>query len=320
MTSNGTMHASRIHEFGDENVLQYETAPIPTPSNGDVLIKIAAAGVNPVDWKTRQGGGIACLLKDVPFPHILGWDVSGEIIHAPDESELSQGDLVYGMVNFPQIGGAYAEYVTAPADHVALKPKNVDHTTAAALPLVGLTAWQALFDAGNLQAGQRVLIQAAAGGVGHIAVQLAKWAGAYVIGTASPTNHDYLRQLGADEVISYRDTDLSKAVSDIDLVLDSLNKQTQLEGYQVLKRGGTLVSITEQPDSDVAAEYGVNATHVLVKPNADQLKQMADLVDTGQLKVTISQVLPLADAAEAHRLSATKHTRGKIVLSVNSDS
>lgn len=310
-----TMYAARIHEFGGPDVFRYEPAPKTAPVGNEVLIRIHAAGVNPIDCKTRKGQGVAGRYPD-PFPLILGWDVSGVIEEVGTTvTDFNLGDEVYGMVAFPDIGAAYAEYVTASPMDIALKPTSIDHAPAAALPLVSLTAWQALFDTANLSSGQRVLIHRAAGGVGHIAVQLAKWKGAYVIGTASSRNEAFLRDLGADEFIDYETTPrFDEVVSDIDVVFDMVGSETRKHSWGTLKKNGILVSIVGPPSEETAASHGVRAAHMLVKPNRGQLEQLAALVDKGHVKPVIDTVFPLAETAQAHRLSEQGHVRGKIVL------
>src|SRR5216683_2520023 len=236
-----TMKAVRIHTYGGPEVLRYEDAPRPVPAAGEVLIKIHAAAVNPVDWKVRAGH-----LKDMlkyQLPLIPGWDAAGVIEDVgAGVARLKRGDEVYTRPDISR-DGTYAEYITVREPEVALKPKSLDHVHAAAIPLAALTAWQALFDAGGLSAGQRVLIHAAAGGVGSFAVQLAKWKGAYVIGTASAHNHEFLRGLGADETIDYTAVRFEDAVQDVDLVLDAMAGETQKRSWKTLKPGGILVSI-----------------------------------------------------------------------------
>jgi NADPH:quinone reductase-like Zn-dependent oxidoreductase len=310
------MKAVRIHEYGGPEVMRYEDAPRPEPAPGEVLIRVHAAGTNPVDWKTRAGRGVAGRLTD-PFPFITGWDVSG-VIEAVGSADLpyQPGDAVYGMLRFPALGSAYAEYVTAPVEHVDSKPSALSHVEAAALPLVALTAWQALFEAAELSADQTILIHAAAGGVGHVAVQLAKWKGATVIGTASGRNADFLRGRGVDQFIDYQTTRFEEVVSGVDAVLDPLAGEIRERSWPVIRPGGVLVSIQGAASEERAAEYGVRLRRVLVRPEADQLRAISGLVEAGDLRPEVSHVLPLADAAQAHELLETGHTRGKIVLKV----
>lgn len=309
------MKAAVIHSYGDPSVLVYEDVPRPTAGVGEVLVKVVAAGINPVDHKTRSGRGVSGRFGENPFPIILGWDISGVVESVGDGvTKFKPGDEVYGMVHFPLLGKAYAEYVTAPETHLALKPHFLDHIHAAAVPLVALTAWQALFDTANLEAGQRVLIQAAAGGVGHIAVQLAKWKGAFVIGTTSTGKMEFLKRIGVDEVIDYTAAPFENSVQGIDVVFDSLGGEITDRSLKVLKPGGFLVAIVGAARLDNAANYGVLAKGILVHTSDTQLAQIAQIIDSGELQVDVSEVLPLADAGKAHELIASGHTRGKIVL------
>jgi NADPH:quinone reductase-like Zn-dependent oxidoreductase len=309
-----TMKAVRIHEYGGPEVLKYEDAPRPQPAAGEVLIRVHAAGVNPVDRGVRSG-----FLKErlkYTLPMIPGWDVSG-VVEAvgPGVSRLKVGDAVYSRPDISR-DGSYAEYMIVKESEVALKPKSIDHVTAAAVPLAALTAWQALFDAAKLSAGQTILIHGAAGGVGCFAVQFAKLKGAHVIGTASQRNHEFLRSLGADEVIDYNTTKFEDVVHDADAVLDTITGDTADRSYQVLKKGGIYVSILAPPSQEKAAAHGVRCAHTFVQPNVAQLDEIAKLIDSGKLKVVIEKVFPLAEAAAAQDLNTTRHTRGKIVLRV----
>jgi NADPH:quinone reductase-like Zn-dependent oxidoreductase len=308
-----SMKAVRIHAFGGPEVLRYEDVPKPLLEPGTVLVEVHAVGINPVDWKCRTGG----MIIERPLPIILGWDISGAIeAVAPDVTKFKADDAVYGMVGFPDLGNAYAEYVVAKPEHLALKPANVSHIEAGSLPLVALTAWQAIFDHADIQAGQRVLIHAAAGGVGSIDVQLAKWKGAYVIGTASVKNADFVRSLGADEVIDYTKTRFEDVVGEVDLVLDNVGGETVERSMGVVKPGGKLVSIAGRPDEAAAKALGIEVFSFLVEPNASQLEQIAALVDAGTLKPVASTVFPLEQTRQAHELSETRHLQGKIVLQV----
>ncbi|MEZ4671225.1 MAG: NADP-dependent oxidoreductase [Anaerolineae bacterium] len=308
------MKAVRIHSFGGPEVLQYEDAPLPDVQPGTVLVKVHAAGVNPVDAKTRMGRGTAGRYTN-PFPLILGWDIAGTVEAAADDvNDFKVGDAVYGMVNFPQIGAAYAEYVVSPATHLALKPATIDFVQAAALPLAALTAWQALFDTVALQAGERVLIHAAAGGVGHLAVQLAKWKGAYVAGTASAANADFLRGLGVDEVIDYTKAPFETQISNMDVVMDCVGGDIGKRSLDILKVGGRLVSIAGSAQADLLAARGMSGANILVHTDGDQLRQIAALVDSGKLTVTVGGVYPLERVGDAHEQQMSSHTRGKLVL------
>ena len=307
--------AVRIHSFGEPDVLVYEDVARPEAVEGEVLVRVHAAGINPVDWKSRQGSGVS--RRNPNLPIILGWDVSG-VVEAVGVgvTAFKSGDEVYGMVRFPQWGNAYAEYTTAPVTDIALKPANLSHNEAAALPLAALTAWQALFDTAHLEAGQTVLIQAAAGGVGHLAVQLAKWKGARVIGTASTRNADYLTAIGVDEVIDYTTTRFEDVVHDMDVVLETMGSEMAERSLKVVKVGGFLVSISGTPSAELAAQYGVNMAGILVHPDAQQLAEIATICKADLLMPTIDRIFPLAQAADAHRKGETNSTRGKLVLEV----
>jgi NADPH:quinone reductase-like Zn-dependent oxidoreductase len=309
-----TMKAVAMHAYGGPEVLKYEDAARPDPATGEVLVRVHAAAVNPVDWKVRAGHLKGFLNYSLPL--IPGWDLSG-VVEATGAgvTDWKQGDAVYARPDLRR-NGAYAEYIAVRASELGHKPRSIDHVQASAIPLACLTAWQALFDAGGLKAGQRVLIHAAAGGVGTFAVQLAKWKGAHVVGTASERNHAFLRELGADEVIDYTKTNFEEVVRDVDVVLDTLAGQTRDRSWNVLKKDGILVSILGQPSPDDAAQRGVRAAGVFVEPNQAQLGEIAKLVDSGKLRPIIETALPLAQAARAHEMNQTLHTRGKIVLQV----
>ncbi|MBX3084005.1 MAG: NADP-dependent oxidoreductase [Anaerolineae bacterium] len=311
------MKAARIHAYGEPDVLKYEDAPRPEPAAGEVLVKVHAIGLNPVDWKTRAGSGMSGRYGN-QFPMIIGWDISG-VVEAVGSSvtKFKVGDAVFGMVRFPDNGNAYAEYVAAPEHDLALKPQNVDFLQAAAIPLAALTAWQGFFEEGDLQSGQSVFIQAGAGGVGHLAVQIAKAKGAYVISTASTANVEFVRSLGADEVIDYRTTRVEEAVTPVDFALDTVGAATLAQSLRLVKAGGQLVSIAGQPDMDEAQRRGIKASRFLVHTNESQLAQIAALMAAGKLKTTVTQVFPLAETAQAHQAGETRDLRrGKIVLQV----
>ena len=309
-----TMKAVRIHEYGGPEVLRYEDAPRPEPGPGEVLIRVYAASVNPVDWKVRAGYAKNMLKYKMPF--IPGWDVSGVVeTVGSGVSRLKVGDEVYSRPDISR-DGTYAEYVVVKESEIALKPKSIDHVHASSIPLAALTAWQALFDGAKLSAGQTVLIHGAAGGVGTFAVQFAKMKGARVIATASKRNHDFLRSLGADELIDYNTTKFEDVVHDVDVVLDTITGETADRSYGVIKKGGVYVSILAPPSQEKAAAHGVRTHHTFVQPNVEQLNEIAKLVDSGKLELTIEKVFPLAEARAAQELNAQGHTRGKIVLAV----
>jgi len=308
------MSAVRIHSYGGPEVLRYEEIPRPQPGAGEILIKVHAAGVNPVDWKVREG-----YLKqraNHTLPLIPGWDFSGVVdSFGPGTQRFEQGDEVFGRGDLLR-DGAYAEYLVMREEDVEYKPKSIDHVHAAAIPLAALTAWQSLFEAANLQSGQSVLIHAAAGGVGHLAVQLAKWAGARVIGTASKSNQEFLMELGVDEAIDYQTTKFEDVVHNVNVVLDTIGEETQKRSWKVLAKGGILVSIVSQPSQEEADSYGVRQSFVFVRNNATQLAEIADLVDSGLLVPVVGTVLSLSEAYYAQELNKAGHTRGKIVLQI----
>ena len=309
-----TMQAVRIHTYGGPEVLKYEEAPLPQPGPGEALVRVHAAGVNPVDWKIREGYFKGRVNHSLPL--ILGWDLSGVVEATGSGVEgLKRDDEVYSRPDIAR-DGAYAEYIAVRETEVALKPKSIDHVPAAAIPLAALTAWQSLFDSARLSAGQKVLIHAAAGGVGSFAVQLAKWKGAYVIGTASSRNQDFVRKLRADETLDYQTTRLEDVVHDVDVVFDTIGGDTQKRSWKVLKKGGILVSIVGPPSAEEAAAHGVRQASVFVQPSATQLTELTKLVESGKLRPVVETVLPLSEARHAHELSQTGHTRGKIVLRV----
>ncbi|MFJ9818574.1 NADP-dependent oxidoreductase [Streptomyces sp. NPDC101151] len=306
------MRAVVVEQWGGPEVLVEREVERPEPGLNEVLVRVHAAGVNPVDWKTRAGGALI-EWGEVPA---VGWDVSGTVeAVGPGVGMFRPGDEVFGMPLFPRQAGAYAEYVVAPARHLAAKPASLTHAEAAALPLAALTAWQALVDTADVRPGERVLIHAAAGGVGHLAVQIAKARGAYVIGTASAGKHDLVRQLGADEVIDYRTVRFEDAVSDIDVVLDGLGGQSAERSVQVLRDGGRLITLPG-PDDVPATPDQVRAVWMLVEPDHLGLREIAALVERGALKPVIETVLPLAEAAKAHEIGEQGRTTGKIVLTV----
>jgi NADPH:quinone reductase-like Zn-dependent oxidoreductase len=307
------MRAITQDRLGGPEVLVETTLDRPVPGPTEILVKVHAAGLNPVDVKSRAHGGF---LGQPPF--VLGWDVSGVVEEAGIGVTLfTPGDEVFGMPWFPRPAGAYAEYVTAPARHFAAKPAGLGHVHAAGLPLAGLTAWQALVDRAQVQPGQRVLIHAAAGGVGHLAVQIAKARGAYVIGTARAGKHDLLRELGADEVVDYTAVDVAEAVDPVDVVIDPIGGENGPRSLRTLRPGGILVSINSPAEQRLvarAAELGVTAGFLLVEPDRAGLLGLAALVSAGRLRVLIEAEVPLAEAAKAHELSETGRVTGKIVL------
>ncbi|WP_058046517.1 NADP-dependent oxidoreductase [Streptomyces roseifaciens] len=310
------MHAIRQESAGGPEVLRLVETDRPVPGPTEILVRVRAAGVNPVDWKTRTRG---YYYTGDTTPFGLGFDVSGVVETVGDGVTLyAPGDEVYGMPRFPHPAGAYAEYVAAPARHFAPKPQGLDHVQAAGLPLAALTAWQAVVDTARVTEGQRVLIHAAAGGVGHLAVQIAKARGAYVIGTASAAKHDFLRSLGADELIDYREQDFAEELGDLDAVVESISGDYPARSLRTLRSGGTLVSLLPltEPVLAEARERGIRAVRMMVEPDLAGLRGISELVESGRLRTEIAAVLPLAEAGKAHELGETGRTSGKIVLTV----
>ena len=312
MTKTTTMKAARIHAFGGPEVLGVEEVRVPEPQAGQILVHVRAAGVNPVDWKIREGQ-----FGKIPLPSILGNDFSG-VIEAlgPKVEEFRVGQAVFGTV--ADGSGSYSEFALAPTSQVAEKPAALDHEAAAALPIAGLTAWQALFDKSELQPGQKVLIHAAAGGVGSLAVQFARWKGARVLGTASGEHVEFVRELGAHDVIDYKKQRFEESVRDIDVVLDTIGGETQERSWKVLKPGRILISIVQPPSKEAAAAH--RARGVLLRcdvTRSDELAQIGELVASGDIKIHISSELPLTQARQAQELSQNGHTQGKIVLKVS---
>jgi NADPH:quinone reductase-like Zn-dependent oxidoreductase len=309
-----TMKAVRIHNYGGPEVLHYEEAPRPQPQAGEVLVRVHAAGVNPIDWRVREGE-----MKDFwphEFPLILGWDLAGVVEElGKGVSRFKIGDEVYSLPD-PTRNGGYADYIVVRESELALKPNSLHHIRAAAVPLAALTAWQSLFDTGQLQPGQRVLIHAGSGGVGHLAVQLGKWKGAYVFATASTKNQDLLRELGVDEPIDYTKQRFENVARNIDIVLDTIGGETQERSWSVLKKGGVLVSLVQPPSEEKAKELGVRAAIIGAQPNGAQLAEIARIIDSGKLAPVIDRILPLSEARRAHQLSQSGHTHGKIVMRV----
>ncbi|MEV7084235.1 NADP-dependent oxidoreductase [Streptomyces sp. NPDC093516] len=313
MSTQNTMRAVSQDVLGGPEVLKEVEIERPVPRANQVLVRVRAAGINPTDWKHRATGGF---LGEPPF--VLGWDVSG-VVEAVGigVAAFAPGDEVFGMLPYPYGHGSHAEYVIAPVRALARKPAGIDHVQAGALPLVSLTAWQALTEHADVRPGQRVLIHAAAGGVGHVAVQIAKERGAYVIGTASAGKHDFLRELGADETVDYRETDFAEAVKDVDVVLDTIGGDTSLRSLRVLRPGGVVVSILPGGSDEFyeeAERLGVRALRMLVDADRTGMEAIARLAEAGTLRATIAGTFPLAAAAEAHTQGDTGRTTGKLVL------
>ncbi len=316
MTDAGpTMRAIRQHALGGPEVLQLEEVPRPEPGPTEVLVRVAAAGVNPVDWKTRGRGGF---LGEPPFT--VGWDVAGVVEEVGrGVTRFEQGDPVFGMPRFPREAAAYAEFVTSPSRQLARVPSGLGDVEAAGLPLAGLTAWQALVETAHVGPGQRVLILAAAGGVGHLAVQIAKARGAHVIGTARSEKHAFLADLGADEAIDYTAGPVPERVHDVDVVLDLVGGDPGLGAMPALRGGGLFIAVPSSSGFDElrdAAAGRVRVTGILVEPDRAGLEALAELVAKGALRVHVARTFPLEEAARAHELSEAGRTQGKLVLTV----
>lgn len=334
--STNTMRAVRLHTFGGPEVLRPDEVPVPEPGPGEVLVRVHAAGVNPPDRYVREG------FPDVPpevmptpeLPLIPGTDVSGVVAAVADDvADLAVGDEVFGMLRFPGLdGSAYAEYVTAPVSHLARKPEHLDHVHAAGAPMAGLTAWQFLIDLGHdepspfqsfphrpvpLHAGTTVLVNGAAGGVGHLALQLARWRGADVVAVASGPHEQFLRELGASGFVDYTASRPEDVVGDVDLVLDTVGGAGSPRLLRTLRRGGALFPVyPAEFDAAELAERGVTTSTTQVRSSGAQLAELAALLDAGTVRVAVDSTYALADAALAHERAARGHLRGKIVLTV----
>jgi NADPH:quinone reductase-like Zn-dependent oxidoreductase len=299
------MQAVVMRQTGGPEVLGLAELERPEPAEGGILIRLRAASVNPIEWKFRRG------LVPKELPAVLGSDVSG-IVEVSCAAGFEEGEEVFGLA----ASGAYAEYATAAGATIAKKPPGISHEQAAALPVAGLTAWQALFDRGALQAGQTALVAGAAGGVGHLATQFAKNAGARVIGTGSSRNRDFVLGLGAEEYLDYTQQDVAAAASDVDVVFDTVGGETTTSLLATLRKDGVLVTIAGAPPEDAARKLGVHAELLIMSPSSEQLARIAALVAAGDVQVEIAETLPLAEIARAHELSESGHTRGKIVLTI----
>jgi len=310
--STRTNNAIQVHDYGDVDQLKLELIAQPEPREGEVLVRVYAAGVNPVDWKIRMG-----MLKDFrpsTFPYVPGTDLAGVVEKVgPGVSVFQRGQEVFGRSS----NGSYAAYSIAPANALALKPKTLSFDEAATIPVGATTAWQGIFDHGNLQPGQRVLILGGAGGVGLFAVQFARWKGAHVISTASTNNVDFVRSLGSETVIDYTKKRVENEIHDVDMVFDTVGGGALTSVWPALKRGGTLVTIAGQPDEAKAREFGVHIASFSAQVNTELLSTFAHLIDDGQIKVVISTTFPLSEASKAHEISQSGHGRGRIVLHIS---
>ncbi|AKD05212.1 NADP-dependent oxidoreductase [Pontibacter korlensis] len=313
------MKAFVLNEPGPAENLKLQEIDTPKPQKGEVLVRVRAISINPVDTKTREGKAFYNKLNETP-PVIVGWDISGEVAAVGEGVEyFKEGDEVFGMVNFPGHGKAYAEYVVAPETHLAHKPENISHHEAAAATLAALTAWQALVDQAGIQPGQRVLIHAAAGGVGHFAVQIAKFFKANVIGTASPENHEFLRAMGADEQLDYHKYRVEDVVMDADIVLDSLGEENTRRSLATLKEGGKIISILGGATEAVQAEAkkrNIEAKSYLVHSSGEDMAKLAEMLKEGNLRAHVSHVFDFEDMPKAHQQVETRKTNGKVVVTV----
>jgi NADPH:quinone reductase-like Zn-dependent oxidoreductase len=307
------MKAVRIHKYGGIDTLIYEEAPMPEIGPDEVLIKIAAAGINPIDYKIREGH-----MKEgykITFPLILGWDVSGTVEQKGElVTRFSMGDKVISRSDISR-NGAYCEYISVRASELAFAPASIPLNFAAGIPLAAQTAWTGLFELGILRSGQSVLIHGASGGVGIFAVQFAKLVNAHVIATSSTKNVDFLKSIGADVVIDYSNSDFETLVKNVDLVFDTIGGITQKKSWNVIKKGGMLVS-TVGADQTAAEEHQVNSRSFMLNPNGARLQEISGLVDEGKIRVFIEKEFPLKDVGEAHKLIQGGHVRGKLILNV----
>ncbi|WP_405651739.1 NADP-dependent oxidoreductase [Streptomyces sp. RK9] len=301
--------------LGGPEVLTIVDAPDPRPLPTEVLVRVKAIGLNPLEARLRAGE--FPLLGRPPF--VLGWDISGVVEEGALTWRFRPGDEVFGMPLFPRAARAYAETVSAPALHLARKPASLSHVEAAALPIVGLTAWQGLVDLGGVSQGDRVLVHAGGGGVGHVAIQIAKALGAYVITTASRSKRAFVESFGADEVIDYTAVDFTRAVRDVDVVLDTIGGDTVEQSLEVLRPGGHLVTAVADEDARLIAKYeaaGMRFSGIAVDPDPVALRGLVDLVEQGRLRVHVQETFPFERVADAHRLLDGGHLRGKLVLTL----
>jgi NADPH:quinone reductase-like Zn-dependent oxidoreductase len=313
-SSKRTMKAVVVHEYGGPEVLKYEDVPRPDPKHDEILVRVIAAGVNPVDRVARSEKGAQSF--NIKLPAIPGYDIAGVVEKTGAKiTKFKTGDPIYAYIALDK-GGGYAEYAVAREREAGLKPTSLTYVEAAAVPLVAQTAWQALVDTAKLGARQTVLIHGGSGGVGSFAIQIAKARGAKVITTASTANQDLLKELGADVAIDYTKQKFEDIAKDVDVVLDSVGRDTLARSYGVVKKDGFIVSIVAQPDRAALEKHGIRGAVLSVEPNADELAEIGKLIDQKRIKVIVSQTFPLSEAAKAQEQVATGHTRGKIVLKV----
>ncbi len=312
--ANAVMKAMVVHEFGGPEVMKYEDAPRPEPKDDEILVRVMAAAVNPVDSYVRQGMFAKRGMDNRPA--IIGYDISGVVEKTgTNAKKFKAGDKVYSYLSVMR-GGGYAEFAIAKESETALKPKNIYFEEAAAVPLAATTAWQSLVDEAKLNAGQTVLVHGGSGGVGSFAIQIAKARGVKVIATASTAHQDLLKQLQVDQAIDYTTTKFEDMVKDVDVVLNCVRAEALARSYGVVKKGGIIVSITDEPDQTECAKHGIRGSRLGAHPDANVLEELTKLIEAGKMKPIVSQTLPLADASKAHQQIETHHTLGKIVLKV----
>jgi NADPH:quinone reductase-like Zn-dependent oxidoreductase len=316
------MKAIILKGFGGVENLVLTELPLPSISENEVIVRVKAIGINPIDIKTRKGKGLAGALKEFD-PIIPGWDISGTVTRVGAKvSALKKGDEVFGMINFPGHGKAYAEYVAVPEAHLALKPSVISHEEAAAASLAALTAWQVLKYKAGIKKGDRVLIHSAAGGVGHYAVQMAKYLGAWVAGTSSAVNKEFILSLGADKHIDYENQNFEDLLHDLDFVLDTIGGEYTDRSFKVLKPGGNIICIPSGTSEDItekAGALGMNGSHFLVQSNGDNMKEIADLLEKGIVKSFVSKTFKFTEIQAAHQQMETGKTKGKIVVTAGKD-
>ena len=308
------MNAIVMHEYGNSDVLKYEEVNVPEIKADEILIRVEYASVNPYDWKIREGYAKSYL--QLRLPAILGIDAAGTVEEVGDKvNKFKAGDKVFCRADFTR-GGSYAEYIAVGERQVAHAPRSVPLRETAGLPVVAGTAWSALFEVANLRRGQRVLITGASGGVGSVAVQLAKNAGAYVIGTTSGKNTDFVKSLGADEVVDYTTGNFSERIDPVDVVFDTVDGDTLAKSYELVKKGGVLVTSAGQPDDELAHKHGISAKGLMVSTDGKRLEEIAALVDAGKLRIHVDKEYPLSEIKAAHDFSQSAHVRGKIIIRI----
>src|SRR5712692_9771205 len=313
-SSGPMMKAIVMHNYGGPGVLRFEDVPRPEPKESEILVRVVATGVNPVDGMVRAG--MFAKYAKTPFPMIPGYDIAGIVEKTGTKiAKFKKGDSIYAYISLKD-GGGYAAYAVATEGEASPKPKSLTYVEAAAVPVVALTAWQALVDTAKLSVGQTVLIHGGSGGVGTFAIQIAKARGAKVIATASTANQDALKQLGVDQPIDYTTTKFEDVVKDVDVVLNCVRADALGRSYGVVKKGGTIVSITDEPDQTECAKHGIRGTRLGAHPDSKVLEELTKLIEARKMTPIVSQTFPLADASKAHQQIETHHTLGKIVLKV----